>query len=413
MVSFGPWPWPDEILMGPAMVSPDGTYNFDTVPPYDTQAYVLIGICVTIVLVGACLRIYSRFWISGKPHIEDYLALFVLVPYFVFIWAFIEYIRGGGFYVHQWNIRAGDMFDLAVLLFIFTVMDPILVIPAKAAILLEWMRIFVPRGVRNKYFWFSWFLISINTIFYFVATFLIVYAVEPVPKNWNVILPGRVVMDRKAIELAATVINLIVDIGIFLLPQPIIWRLKVSRARKFGLAAIFSLGLLSIACAAGRLHANLYMEYPWPEIGDTAWTVSPVWVWWIAEMTTVNMLLVGPSIPRAFAEHGFLGRMLSSLRSWTGTVSSKSAEIASKSWPRTIGSGNSQGRAHRLSDEDTVMGLSDLSYMDDSHLSPTKESERTGSNTITKTIQMHQDEEDASKYSMDPVQNRQHPWSGN
>lgn len=324
-------------------------------------------------------------------------------------------------------------------LFIFTVLDPIIVIPMKAAILLEWMRIFIPRSVRNRYFWVAWFLIGFNTIFYIIAGFLVIYAVQPVPRNYNVLLPGTTPFNRMDIEILATVVNLFIDVGIFLLPQPIIWGLMLSKGRKIGLALMFSLGLLfvfhplprrpqtpdaltkvfaparSIACAAGRLHAQIHMEYPWPVIGDTSWFVSPLWLWWMAEMTSIHILLVAPSLPRAFAGQGILGRFITSLRSWTRTSSksSKSREGGFKSWPRTIGSGGKAGRAQRLEDEDgTVMGLSDLKYMQDSTRSDARSANLSQSNMIRKTVEVEQDEETASKISLDPVQKRQHPWSG-
>lgn len=409
------WPWPESVLNGPAHESPNGVYDFDIVPPYNHQAYALIGICATLTAVGAILRLYAKIWISRKFYVEDYLALFVLVPYFVFIWSFVAYIQGGGLFVHQWNIRVGNMLDLAVYLFIFTVLDPIIVIPMKAAILLEWMRIFIPRSVRNRYFWVAWFLIGFNTIFYIIAGFLVIYAVQPVPRNYNVLLPGTTPFNRMDIEILATVVNLFIDVGIFLLPQPIIWGLMLSKGRKIGLALMFSLGLLSIACAAGRLHAQIHMEYPWPVIGDTSWFVSPLWLWWMAEMTSIHILLVAPSLPRAFAGQGILGRFITSLRSWTRTSSksSKSREGGFKSWPRTIGSGGKAGRAQRLEDEDgTVMGLSDLKYMQDSTRSDARSANLSQSNMIRKTVEVEQDEETASKISLDPVQKRQHPWSG-
>lgn len=34
--------------------------------------------------------------------------------YIIFVWSMIKYIQGGGLLVHQWDIRAGNMFELAV-----------------------------------------------------------------------------------------------------------------------------------------------------------------------------------------------------------------------------------------------------------------------------------------------------------
>lgn len=129
-------------------------------------------------------------------------------------------------------------------LFVFSIIDPIWVIPAKAAILLEWKRIFVPRGTRNRFYWATWFLMLLNGLFYFIAFFFVIFAQQPIARNWDVILPGKSPYDRKTIDIVATGVNLTVDVSVFLLPQRVIWSLQMTRSRKLGLCLMFSLGLL-------------------------------------------------------------------------------------------------------------------------------------------------------------------------
>lgn len=129
----------------------------------------------------------------------------------------------------------------------FTIIDLVYVIPAKAAILLEWKRIFVPRGTRNTFYWVTWFLLSLNTLFYFIATFFVIFANKPIAKNWDVLLPGSSSFDRKILDIMATGINLTVDVSIFMLPQPVIWSLHMTKSRKIGLCLMFSMGLLLVS----------------------------------------------------------------------------------------------------------------------------------------------------------------------
>ncbi|KAI8945404.1 hypothetical protein F4801DRAFT_128057 [Xylaria longipes] len=398
------WPWPNSVLDGPAGMSPDDTYNFDVNPPYNTEAYALVAVCLALTIVGALLRVYVRVRVTKKVYIEDYLALFALVPYFTFVWSLIMYVQGGGLFVHQWNIRVGNMLDLAVYLFVFTIIDPIYVIPAKAAILLEWKRIFVPRGTRNWFYWTAWLIISVNSLFYFIATFFVVFANRPVAKSWDVLLPGSSPFDRKDLDIVATGINLAVDVSTFLLPQPVIWSLKMTKSRKIGISLMFSLGLLSVGTAAGRLYATSKAVYPWPTIGDTSYTISNLWLWYLAELTTVNLVLTAPSLPRALASNSFLGRLLALVLSWTSVFSSKSRTAVSKTWPRDIWKAPG-GRLHRLPDEDgQAMGLTDFSYKG------TTSTVSSHPTTIMKTIEVDQEEDTASKISLGPNHQRQHPW---
>lgn len=135
--------------------------------------------------------------------------------------------------------------------------DPFYVIPAKAAILWEWKRIFVPLGTRNTFYWASWFLLSLNSLFYFVAMFFVIFANWPVEKSWNVLLPGSTPFSRKDLDIVATAINLTVDVTIFMLPQHVIWSLQMAKSRKIGLSFMFSLGLLFVPLSLpGRLFAD-------------------------------------------------------------------------------------------------------------------------------------------------------------
>lgn len=74
------WPWPESVLNGPAHESPNGVYDFDIVPPYNHQAYALIGICATLTAVGAILRLYAKIWISRKFYVEDCTSCFSGCP---------------------------------------------------------------------------------------------------------------------------------------------------------------------------------------------------------------------------------------------------------------------------------------------------------------------------------------------
>ncbi|KAI0965029.1 hypothetical protein F4678DRAFT_453932 [Xylaria arbuscula] len=407
------WPYPESVLEGPADVSPDGTYNFDVQPPYNTQAYVLVAVCSALTVVGALLRAYARIRVSKKVHIDDYLALWAFVAYFVFVWGLVEYIHGGGLFVHQWNIKAQNMLDLGVWLFVFSIIDPIYTIPAKAAILLEWKRIFVPRGTRNWFYWSAWFVISLNSLFYFMAIFFVIFANKPVAKSWDALLPGSSPINRKNFDIAATGVNIFVDVATFLIPQPVIWSLKMNKSRKIGFSVMFSIGLVAIGIAAGRLYATTQAVYPWPTLGDTAYTVSPLWLWYLAELASINIVLTAPSVPRAFASHGFLGRCLARVLSWTSVFSSKSHTAVSKTWPHTIGSAPSS-RLHRFADEDgQAMGLADLEVMQDLKNSSYMDTTSTNFShpaTIMKTIELEQEAKADSQSSLDPTRQRQHPW---
>lgn len=99
----------------------------------------------------------------------------------------------------------------------------------RQAILLQWITIFVPKGTRNLFFWTCHVVFWVNTVFYITTGVLII-------------------VDQRSggegLSLASACVNMIIDIIILFLPQKVIWSLHMSNARKVGISAVFSLGVL-------------------------------------------------------------------------------------------------------------------------------------------------------------------------
>lgn len=175
----------------------------------------------------------------------------------------LDYIHLGGFFVHQWNIRLRTMLNLTLIrthlflqsyrrqliasqrLYIYSVTYTASMGFAKAAILLEWNRIFVPRGTRDAFFWTATALLVINTGLYFSGVIVVVCSCVPPRKFWYPFIEGTCI-NRHTVDTTAGAFNLATDIAIFLLPQRKIWSLRMSNSRKFGLAVVFSFGLVCV-----------------------------------------------------------------------------------------------------------------------------------------------------------------------
>lgn len=116
---------------------------------------------------------------------------------------------------------------------------------AKAAILLEWKRIFVPRGTRDAFFWTAMALLVINVLLYMSVEIVVICSCVPPRKFWYPFIAGPCV-NRRIVDTTAGSFNLATDIAIFLLPQRKIWSLRLSTSRKIGLAIVFSFGLVYV-----------------------------------------------------------------------------------------------------------------------------------------------------------------------
>lgn len=65
----------------------------------------------------------------------------------------------------------------------------------------------------------------------------------PVQRAWDASIKGTC-LDLVSFSYFTNITNLLTDIWVFVLPLPIIFRLHVTRQRKFELAGVFAIGLL-------------------------------------------------------------------------------------------------------------------------------------------------------------------------
>ena len=114
----------------------------------------------------------------------------------------------------------------------------------KVAILVNWLRIFVPAGQYNTTFWILHTLIWVNVLYYVIATLTEIFCCWPREAIWNPFFEGgSCTIDVEAQNIATSIMNFISDTAILAMPQWIIWKLQLSRSRKWGLSFLFVIGI--------------------------------------------------------------------------------------------------------------------------------------------------------------------------
>ena len=87
--------------------------------------------------------------------------------------------------MHQWNVRLGDLAGVLYDIHTGTTLYGVVVVVLKAGILLEWVRIFVPLGSRNAFFWTCHVAMWLNILFYAACTLVEVFLCSPRERAWN------------------------------------------------------------------------------------------------------------------------------------------------------------------------------------------------------------------------------------
>ncbi|KAI0521857.1 hypothetical protein F5B22DRAFT_661252 [Xylaria bambusicola] len=323
--------WLQEIILnGPALAPPPGVKsNLDHPPNLNTLGIAVTTICLSISTIVFALAAYAKLYCMKKVHVEDFL---VLSSYGLIVGASALLYRAPftvGYFVHQWNARVKDLPPTLYLLHVGSLLYSVSIMLLKVAILLQWIRIFVPRGSKGTFYWTSYVLVLANILLYSSIVISICVACTPYYRIWDETAVGTCHANREIIYIAGAIGNLVSDVIITLLPQRVIWKLQVKTQKKIGIAFIFFVGLLTIISGGFKVDASIHLYLD----DDKTYQTSAVAVWAIAELTCVLLVYCVPSIPKIFKDSRISIKLPSSFVSWLRSGSTKTDSGASSSLP--------------------------------------------------------------------------------
>ncbi|KAF2877772.1 hypothetical protein BDV95DRAFT_588804 [Massariosphaeria phaeospora] len=306
------------LLEGPALEAPPGVmYDFENPGGNHALGYGIVILGGVLATISVLLRLHSRLLIK-RVNIEDALLIAALGLYAGHEYCVYSLALFPGMQVHQWNVQLKNMIPILYNIHIGSVFYGLIIMLLKAAILLDWIRIFVPHGQRNAMFWISHAMIWSNVLFYGVGTLVELFQCTPREKIWNPLVEGSCPINMKSHNIASGVINLVSDLIIIGLPQQMIWKMQISRPTKIGISLLFAIGVFACASAAVRL----YYIYRLLNSPDQLFTVSEAGLWAIGEMTAGFMIMGIPSLPKVVKSLPYSESVLSLLRSLTRPGSS-------------------------------------------------------------------------------------------
>ncbi|OTA55086.1 hypothetical protein K449DRAFT_179173 [Hypoxylon sp. EC38] len=332
----------------PALQPPDGiTPNFENPPRYNTSGYALCSFFLAFGTTAVLLRAYARIFCAKKVRLEDFLGFAGFALFAAYIVAVLLVIERPGFYVHQWDVRIGDMPRILYIFYVSSNCYNGAIGCLKAAILIEWLHLFNPRRVRNTFFWICQAILWINILYYAASAIAINVICTPHAKIWDkTIVEGRC-GDSDTLYLSGTIINLISDILILSLPQTVIWSLKMTKPKRLGVSLIFAIGVLCCIVACFRIVTTVAL----PKTTDFIYTLPELAFWGSSEMLLVLLVFCVPAFPQAFGGMGLNRR----------SPTSRSQDLSSlnshkQMWPRTnISTG--QQSVYRKIDDYSLMPL--------------------------------------------------------
>ncbi|PNP85076.1 hypothetical protein FNYG_01601 [Fusarium nygamai] len=356
-------------LDGPALAPPKGEVsNLNDPPNQNGLAYTVLIICAVITTICFLLRAYGRVYLLKKFQTEEILTTLAYGNYWGAAYATFKMVDTPGYFVHQWNVRLKDVIPTNYWVLIFGVCYSFVLPFLKIAILVEWCRLFVPKGTRTKsIFW--WGCMAIGFVQATSNTAIIValnMQCTPHEAIWDFRIPDAKCWDLHKLQVASATIHLCCDIAIFLLPQQVIWKLKMSWKKRLGVSVIFGLGLLACVSAAFRLAVTV----KYGKAADALYALAPLVFWATAEMTCGFFIVCVPCIPKILKETGVIRNIKRAFGMSTAPTNPNTADRYGKSGTKGSQLSSTGPKSYYKLDEDgvplgTLKGSESTEYLRD------------------------------------------------
>ncbi|KAL6235259.1 hypothetical protein BDW75DRAFT_144777 [Aspergillus navahoensis] len=214
----------------------------------NTVNFVTQCLCIPIVTLFIGLRFGIRKWYGQWAGIEDWTCLAAWILFMGYCAIAIEVGEHGGGY-HYTSVSSAEMVLYRKFCYIATVLYCPMALLTKIALLSILVRIFSPY--RNRVLFIYGFLAAI-TIYYVIAEVVKIRMCDPVPGYWT-LDPNAKCLNQRAALIADSVISMVADILILVLPLPLTWSLQMSRNKKLRVIGMLSAGGLATAFSIYRL----------------------------------------------------------------------------------------------------------------------------------------------------------------
>ncbi|KAJ5899705.1 hypothetical protein N7495_004449 [Penicillium taxi] len=214
-------------------------------------------LCIPIVTFFIGIRFYVRIRFKQIIGLDDYTctaAWLLFMGYCGISIVIGDY--GGGYNIT--DVSDQDQIEFKKFCYIATILYCPMALFSKIALLSMLARIFAPY--RHKVLFIHIFL-GCLCIYYVIALVIKIRMCSPVPMYWRDPIPSGSCLDQTAALIADSVISVVSDVIILLLPLPLTWSLQMPKSRKLrvmallgagGLATGFSLFRLVLVCYKGH-----------------------------------------------------------------------------------------------------------------------------------------------------------------
>ncbi|KAL4927228.1 putative MFS monosaccharide transporter [Aspergillus undulatus] len=272
----------------------------------DRRPEVLVVSIVFFLLASifVALRFVSRIFIVRRLSLGDYLMLLAWVIDFGFSFA-LFYATSKGLGLHDNDIAVEARAPLSRANYAFTVLYNPALMAVKSAILVFYLTL--TQG-EKLFRYANYATLLVVNLAGFALTFVNIFQCRPVSAAWAASLPVDAhCTDILTLYLSSSPVNIITDLAILVLPNPILTRMRLPLKQKIILVVTFSFGFFVAVVDVIRIaylqEATTDREIALRQIhlqnyggGDFAWYASLSFMWSVVEVNVSIMCACVPSL---------------------------------------------------------------------------------------------------------------------
>ncbi|KAI1856340.1 uncharacterized protein JN550_013826 [Neoarthrinium moseri] len=148
----------------------------------------------------------------------------------------------------------------------------------KLSILVSYLRIAVPGSLFRQV---TWATIGIVTVA--IPVFLLLLWLQCIPSTsyWNLFAPERDCIPEAPPLMGQTIVTVITDFVVYILPMPTLWALKLPLTQRIGLMTVFGLGSVVVVAGCMRSYWIYHVEV---QTYDVTWEGFYLWIWAAVEV---------------------------------------------------------------------------------------------------------------------------------
>ncbi|KAH0244297.1 hypothetical protein KCU71_g23879, partial [Aureobasidium melanogenum] len=139
--------------------------------------------------------------------------------------------------------------------------------------------------------WVIWFMEFIAFAFGVSSILVMIFQCVPIAHLWDKNTPGTCI-DIKAFFYSNSIIMIVNDIILYVLPIIFTWKLQLRLTQRIVLNLLFALGAFVVAASFIRL----YVVYRYDQDGDLSWNIASCLIWSSVENHLAVFIACSPSI---------------------------------------------------------------------------------------------------------------------